>query len=44
MAHVETGMRLDGNGDIDRMCRELFWEVEQKLIMHKLAKDYFGFR
>lgn len=44
MAHVETGIRVDSNGDIDRMCRELFWEVEQKLIMHKLAKDYFGFR
>jgi len=26
------------------MCNELFWEVEQKLIMHKLAKDYYGFR
>lgn len=43
MVRVETGVR-GNNDDIDRMCRELFWEVEQQLIMHKLAKDYFGFR
>lgn len=30
--------------DIDRMSRELFWEIEQQLIMHKIAKEYYGFR
>jgi hypothetical protein len=30
--------------DINRISRELFWDVEQKLLMHKLAKEYYGFR
>ena len=30
--------------DINRTSRELFWDVEQKLLMHKLAKEYYGFR
>ena len=30
--------------DLDRTCRELFWEAEQRLIMHKLASRYYGFR
>lgn len=50
MVYISTGRGSpgrDGNSnsnDFDRMCRELFWEVEQRLIMHKLAKDYYGFR
>ena len=30
--------------DINRTSRELFWDVEQKLLMHKLAKEYYAFR
>lgn len=47
MVYVATGVGFcDGSAkdDIERMYRELFWEVETKLIMHKIAKDYFGFR
>ncbi len=56
MVYIATGVDLSersngtaatytlGDYDIDRMYRELFWEAEQRLIMHKLAKDYYGFR
>ena len=48
---VASGVSIDSNhhghlhqNDIDRMSRELFWEIEQQLIMHKIAKEYYGFR
>ena len=50
---VASGASIDRNSnhhghlhqnDIDRMSRELFWEIEQQLIMHKIAKEYYGFR
>ena len=37
---VKTGRW--SNDDISRL--ELFWEVEKTLIMHKLSKEYFGYR
>ena len=43
---VASGVSIDSNhhghlhqNDIDRMSRELFWEIEQQLIMHKIAKE-----
>ena len=47
--HLATGsMGLYGYGenvdDFEAMCNELYWAVEQRLIMHKLARDYYGFR
>jgi len=48
---VASGVSIDSNhhghlhqNDIDRLSRELFWEIEQQLIMHKIAKEYYGFR
>ena len=43
---VASGVSIDSNHqhDTDRMSRELFWEIEQQLIMHKIAKEYYGFR
>ena len=47
--HLATGSSgLYGYGenvdDFEAMCNELYWTVEQRLIMHKLARDYYGFR
>ena len=48
MAHIDMGADLEegqwAHHDLDRTCRELFWEAEQRLVMHKLAKTYYGFR
>ena len=37
---VQTGRRR--YDDVSRL--ELFWEAEKTLIMHKLSKEYFGYR
>ena len=47
--HLATGSAgLYGYGenvdDFEAMCNELYWTVEQRLIQHKLARDYYGFR
>jgi hypothetical protein len=46
MVYVAARLMSPDNAadDFDRMSRELFWQVEQTLITHKLAKEYFGFR
>lgn len=45
---LETGVSLrsvTGNdASFDQVCNELYWAAEQRLIMHKLARDYYGFR
>lgn len=48
MAHIDMGADVEEGRwaphDLDRTCRELFWEAEQRLIQHKLSSQYYGFR